>query len=145
MLRQTAPQWGWHPALPQPAQARQRTRWLWTVPLLAGSLAAFGWVASHDPGPGLHLSNRGWLTIAAAVVVAGLLAAHRAGGQLLRAIVEYGVVALLVALLATATPDRAARARAHNPRACPPVVQTRAWIGCLWQQANTTTETNHHP
>jgi len=110
-----------------------------------GSLAAFGWVLAHDPGRGLHLSNRGWLTIAAVAVVAGLLAAHRAGGQLLRAIAEYAVVAALAVLLATSSPDHAARAHARDPSGCPPVIQTRAWLECIAHQASTAATSNHRP
>jgi hypothetical protein len=115
------------------------------MPLAAGLLAAGGWILSHDPAGGLALSPRGWATVAAAVVVAVLLATHRRAGRLLRAIAEFAVVATLAVLLATATPDHTARARAADPNACPPVAQARAWIGCLWQQAAAAAKSNHHP
>jgi hypothetical protein len=142
MLRQTAPGWA-PPGLPQAVQGRDRTRWLWAVPLLGGVLAVAGWILSHDPAPGLALSRRGWITVAAAVVVAGLLARHRRDGELVRAIAEYTVVAVLAVLLATASPDHAAKAKAHDPHTCPPVIQTRAWLTCLWQQASTAAKPNH--
>jgi hypothetical protein len=126
------------------------------VPLALGLLVAGGWILSHDPAGGLALSPRGWITVAAAVVVAVLLAAHRRAGGLGRAIAEFALVATLAVLLATATPDHTVRDHLapHDPNACPPVVQARAWIGCLWQQAAVTsgsgnsgaaTKSNHHP
>jgi hypothetical protein len=142
MQRIIAPWWAMQPAF-QPGQARERTRWLWAVPLVVGVLAAAGWILSHDPAPGLALSRRGWVTVAAAVVVAGLIARHRRDGELVRTIAEYTVVAVLAVLLVTASPDHAARVRAYDPRACPPVIQTRAWLTCLWQQASTATKSNH--
>jgi peptidoglycan/LPS O-acetylase OafA/YrhL len=144
MQRITAPWWAMQPAF-QPGQARERTRWLWAVPLVVGVLAAAGWILSHDPAPGLALSRRGWVTVAAAVLLAGLLAAHRhdGGGELVRAIAEYTVVATLAVLLVTASPDQAAKARAHDSHACPPIVQTRAWLTCLWQQASAAAKSNH--
>jgi hypothetical protein len=145
MLRQTAP--GWPPALPQVGQVRERTRWLWAVPLVVGILAAAGWMLSHDPARGLALSRRGWVTVAAAVVVALLLTAHRrdSGARLVRMVVEYAVVAALAVLLATAAPDHAARAHAHDPNACPPVIQARAWLECIAHQASAAAKSNHHP
>jgi hypothetical protein len=145
MQRITAPGWGMHPALPQPTRGPQRTRWLWAVPLLAGLLAAGGWILSHDPAGGLALSPRGWITVATAVLVAILVAAHRNAGGLARAIAEYAVVATLVLLLATASPDHAARAQRHDPNACPPVAQARAWLECIGHQAAAAAKSNHHP
>jgi hypothetical protein len=132
-----------HPA--RAARGRERTRWLWAVPLLAGLLAAGGWILSHDPAGGLALSPRGWATVAAAVVVAVLVAAHRNAGGLARAIAEFAVVATLAVLLATATPDHTAKVHAHDPNACPPVVQARAWLECIAHQASAAAKSNHHP
>jgi flavin reductase (DIM6/NTAB) family NADH-FMN oxidoreductase RutF len=142
MLRHSAPGWG-PPPLPQVGQSRERTRWLWAVPLLASLLAAAGWILSHDPAPGLALSRRGWVTVVAAAVVAALLAWHRRSGELVHTIAEYAVVAALAILLATSTPDHAARAHAHDPNACPPVIQTRAWLQCIAHQASAATKPNH--
>jgi peptidoglycan/LPS O-acetylase OafA/YrhL len=142
MLRHTDPGWTPQFALPRPRRLTQRTRWLWAVPIVAGGLAVFGYVASHDPGRGLALSNRGWLTIAAAAIVAALVAARRSEGlgQLLRTVAEYAVVAALAVLLATAAPHPTARP-AHGA-GCPPVVQVRAWVSCLWQQASQAAKSN---
>ncbi len=136
MLRRTVP--GWEPPfqpMPRPGQYPERTRWLWLVPLAAGFVAVLGWVLAHDPGPGLALSDRGWL--------------HRNDSwrRLLRAVAEYTVVAILAALLATtgaAAPSRApatpdARTQAAT---CPSVLQTRAWLTCLWHQASKTGKAN---
>lgn len=138
-----------HPALQRPAgRVTERTRWLWLVPLVVGFLTVFGWVASHDPGKGLALSNRGWLTIAAAAALAGLLSVHRTEGlgHLVRVVAEYAVVAVLAVLVATSAagvaqqappaPDTRAQARAQAAGACPSVLQARAWLTCLWHQAS---------
>src|SRR6266496_998598 len=116
--------------------ATRRTRWLWTVPLAAGFLTVFGWVAVHDPGPGLSLSDRGWLEVG----LAGLL------------------VLLLAVLLVTATgmrqtPAPAAKhpaARAGTAAnvagdACPSVVQVRDWLACLWQAGQEAARRSHPP
>jgi hypothetical protein len=150
MLRRTNPTapigWGMpHPALQPPGRVIQRTRWLWLVPLVVGFLTMFGWVASHDPGQGLALSNRGWLTIATAAVLLGLLSVHRNDGlgHLVRMLAEYAVVAVLCVLLTTTagvtdkqhTSDAGAKAEAALGPGCPPVAQVRAWLTCLWHQA----------
>jgi peptidoglycan/LPS O-acetylase OafA/YrhL len=150
MLRRTIP--GWElpfPSMPYPGQYTERTRWLWLVPLAVGFVAVLGWVLAHDPGPGLALSDRGWLTIIAAAAVVLLLALHRndGWGRLLRAIAEYTVVAILAALLATSGSSRApATPDAHTQAAtCPSVLQTRAWLTCLWHQASKTAKANQQP
>jgi hypothetical protein len=140
--------WGMpHPALPRPGRISERTRWLWLVPLVASFLTVFGWVVAHDPGKGLALSNRGWLTIAVALLLLVLLGVHRLEGlgHLTRMVAEYAVVATLAVLLATAAstapspaePEAKARAQAaaRAAGACPPVIQVRAWLSCLWHQA----------
>jgi hypothetical protein len=153
MLRRSVPGWelGFSP-MPRPSQYAQRTRWLWLTPLVGGFLAVVGWVLAHDPGPGLALSHRGWLTIVAAAAVVLLLVVYRNDslGRLLRAAAEYAVVATLAVLLTTTTSANHGRepaaSDAHARGAvCPSVVQTRAWLACLWQQANKTTTPNRHP
>ncbi len=146
-----------HPALQRPAgRVTERTRWLWLVPLVVGFLTVFGWVASHDPGKGLALSNRGWLTIAAAAALMVLLSVHRTEGfgHLARVVAEYAVVAVLAVLVATsaagvpqqapAAPDTRAQAqaRAEAAGACPSVLHTRAWLACLWHQASQAAKTD---
>ncbi len=138
--------------------AARRTRWLWLAPLLAGLLAVLGYVVSHDPGPGLSLSGRGWCTIGLAAVLAVLLAIHRTAGQLLRALAEYLVVALLAVLLATAvgmqqTPAPAAKHPSSHAGAttktagdaCPSIVQVRDWLACLWHAGQEAQHRNHPP
>jgi hypothetical protein len=138
-----------HPVMQRPGRLVQRTRWLWLVPLVGCFLAVIGWIASHDPGPGLALSSRGWLTIAAAAAVLALISVHRGDGlgHLLRTVAEYAVVfalAVLVTTAATAANSPAeiqaaqaqAEAQARAAGACPPVVHVRAWLSCLWHQAS---------
>jgi hypothetical protein len=137
--------------------ATRRTRWLWMVPLAAGLLAVLGWVLAHDPGPGLALSDRGWLQVGLAAALVLLLALHRSDstGRLLRMLGEYTAVGLLAVLLAspasvqhTPTPQHpAAQARAAAEvagDACPSIVQVRAWLACLWQ-ASQQAARGHHP
>jgi len=152
-----APGWGMgtlHPAMQHPRRLVERTRWLWLIPLVGCFLAVIGWVASHDPGPGLALTNRGWLTILTAALVLILVTIHRGDGlgHLLRMLAEYAVVfalAVLVTIAATSANSPAeiqaraqaqaqaaqAQAQARAAGACPPVVQVCAWLSCLWDQA----------
>jgi hypothetical protein len=162
MLRNTDPVWSPFGPLAHPAQrfqrpwAPNRTRWLWLVPLAAGFLSVLGWVASHDPAPGLALSRRGWITIAAAAAVAVQLAIHRRDGVrgLLRAIAEYAVVLTLAVLMATTPAVSASGAGGHQgasdakanaktaagAAACPSVAHARLWLACLWHQASDATK-----
>jgi hypothetical protein len=129
--------------------ATRRTRWLWLVPLVAGFLAVLGYVISHDPGPGLSLSGRGWFTIGLAALLVLMLGMRRHDGQLMRAAMEYVVVFALAALMATtagapqqaqAAPGAQAQAQAQAAGACPSVLQARAWLTCLWHQASAATK-----
>jgi hypothetical protein len=129
--------------------ATRRTRWLWLVPLLAGFGAVVGIIVSHDPGPGVALSGRGWFTIGLAALLVLMLGMRRRDGQLLRAAMEYVVVFTLAALIATtagapqqaqAAPDAQAQAQAQATGACPSVLQARAWLTCLWHQASAATK-----
>jgi hypothetical protein len=136
-------------------------RWLWGLWLLAvgiGFVVLVAAVVGHDdPRPGL--SDRSWLTLGLAAALVGLLGVHRLAGvvPLLRALAEYGVVALLVVLLATGpgpfapaatnppgrpgghatarATQRAATAGKQAAHDCPPVRQLPAWVACLWRQA----------
>jgi hypothetical protein len=158
-----APGWGMgmlHPVMQRPGRLVDRTRWLWLVPLVGSFLAVIGWVAGHDPGPGLALTNRGWLTIVAAAVVLLLITVHRGDGfgHLLRMLAEYAVVfalAVLVTIAASTAQSpaeiqaraqaqaqaRAAEAQARAAGACPSVVHVRAWLSCLWHQAGEAAKT----
>jgi hypothetical protein len=154
MARRTFP--GWNP-YDDPAPLAERTRWLWLVPLVAGFLAVLGIVLTHDDaGPGL--SGRGWFTLALAALLTVLLTIHRSAGELLRAIAEYVVVALLAVLLITATgmhqtpapaakhpPSRAGAEAKIAGDACPSIVQVRAWLACLWQAGQHAARHSHPP
>jgi hypothetical protein len=156
MQRVTDPVWSPFGPLAHPAQrgpTRARTRWLWAAPILAGMLAVAGWTLTHDQVPGLALSRRSWITLAAAATVAILLVAHRrrGGGRLaLRVALEYGAVALLVFLVATAagpppTAHPPTRGKTHQTRAqelagaCPSVARPLAWASCVWAEASKAT------
>jgi hypothetical protein len=160
MQRVTDPSWspfGQFAQLPRP-KPQATTRWLWAVPILAGALAVLGWTLTHDQVPGLALSRRSWITLAAAATVAILLVAHRRrGGARLaaRVALEYAAVALLVFLVATAGGQRSgplpsARAetkthQTHQTRAetiagtCPSVSRPVAWASCVWAEASRAT------
>jgi hypothetical protein len=153
--------------LPRPTRTRASTRWLWAVPIVIGILTVAGWVLSHDTAPGGALSRRSWITLAAAATVAILLVAHRrrGGGRLaLRVALEYGAVALVVALVTTAPAAREqhspAKPKTHQSRAeaiagaCPSVSRPVAWASCVWAEASrtathtqspTTTRKGKHP
>ena len=133
------------PAPPAPSPiSSARTRWLWVLPLLGGLLAVFGWTVAHDPGPGLALSNRGWVTVGLALLLALLLAKHRAASarQLTAALAQYAAVAALTLLL-TLAPQAPAKVQARPaPR---PSAQTLdltegcgsvslKWVKCLWDR-----------
>ena len=133
--------------LPPPAllpHAPVRTRWLWALPLLAGPLAVFGWTVAHDPGPGLHLSNRGWATVGLGVLLALLLGKHRAAGgrQLAAALAQYAAVAALTLLL-TLNPQAPAKVQARPaPRPSAQALDltegcgsvSLKWVKCLWDR-----------
>ncbi len=135
-------------ALPAPPAALPtlsvRTRWLWVLPLLAGLLAVFGWTVAHDPGPGLALSNRGWVTVGLAVLLALLLGRHRAAGsrQLAAALAQYAAVATLTLLLAL-SPQAPAKVQARPvPRPSAQALDLTEgcgsvslhWVKCLWDR-----------
>jgi hypothetical protein len=113
---------GWDP-LPDPGPLPLRAagslaRWWWPSSAIVGFLTVVAYVLGHDPQPGL--SNRSWLTITLAAVVVVLLSVHRASrgrpprAPLARALVEYAVVALLAALLATAGTGQPPAERVHD-------------------------------
>jgi hypothetical protein len=158
---------GWPPPSLMEVRARWLA-WLWRLALTGGFLALVASVVGHDdPRPGL--TDRSWLTLGLAAALVGLLSVHRAAGvvPLLRALAEYGVVALLVVLLATGPgafapaaphptgrPGTHATARAGQRAAttakqaadgCPPVRQVPAWLACLWRQAQDAHRPNPKP
>jgi len=119
---------------------------------LAGILLGlFAWVVAHDPGPGLALSRRGWITLAGAALVAVLVAKRRSERllQFARRIGEYALVVFVAVALATAAPAsptdpapaeqaqaKAATAAPAFGTGCPGIARTRAWLTCLLKQAN---------
>jgi lysylphosphatidylglycerol synthetase-like protein (DUF2156 family) len=137
--------------------ATRRTRWLWLVPLVAGFATVFGIVIAQDRGAGLSLTNLGWFTIVLAALLVVLLAIHRNAGQMLRAIAEYLVVALLAVLLVTTTgrqPTQAPAPAEHPPShagataksavdACPAIVHVRDWLTCLWNASQDAARRSH--
>jgi len=132
------------PSLP----GRRLVRLVRLVLLAALALAVFGWIAAHDPGPGLKLTVRGWVTVAAAAVAVLAIAKHRGNGRrwLFRMLGEYAVIALLAVSLAAASHPQpahppAARAKAAAATAaigpgCPAIAKTRAWVECVLKQAS---------
>jgi hypothetical protein len=130
-------------------------RWLWPLVIVGGYLALVGYTLAHDdPRPGL--SDRGWLILGLAAVLAVLLTVYRnAGPRLLaRVAVEYAVVALLAVLLVTAgQPTEPARSGTRPPMVeaptrpparadvDPPTLLDRAadvggWLAGLWRRAD---------
>jgi hypothetical protein len=92
---------GWPPPPLWAVRARWLA-WLWRLALAVGFVVVVAAVASHDdPRPGL--TNRSWLTLGLAAALVGLVLLHQRAGvaALLRALAEYGVLVLLVVLLAT--------------------------------------------
>jgi hypothetical protein len=164
MLRRDYPPigpYGWPPPTVREVQARW-ARWACLAVAGLAVLALVAFVIGHDDPRQPGLSDRAWLTLAAAALLLVALGVHHyAGGarRLLRALAECAVVALLAVLLTvTALPaaDQAAaqQSAANQPAAtrppanqpgpaagragngCPPVKQVHAWLACLWRQAN---------
>ena len=139
--------WRQHPAGWTPPRIAAIPRWLRLLPVLAwivGVLGVLGWVAAHDPAPGLRLSSGGWVTVVTLAGV-GYLAwdRRRKGGTwaLLRwtgesALAVTMVVSLLMLARApAATPALMAQARVGNALKaaghCPPPSDPLAWLSCL--------------
>jgi hypothetical protein len=108
---------------PPPSLAEVRARWLWWLCLAVASvgvLALVAFVLSHDDPRQPGLADRAWLTLGLAAVLLVLLAVHYyAGGarRLLRALVEYAVVALLAVLLTLSALPAATRPATNQPAA----------------------------
>jgi hypothetical protein len=128
--------------------ARERTRWLWIVPLAAGFAAVLGWTFAHD-SPGRGLSDRGFATIIlAGLAVVDLIEYRSSGGRWwwLRPVGDYAVVAALAVLLVTAptaknghharpAPPPAALASALDGTGCPGPTKYRAFLACWLYRA----------
>jgi hypothetical protein len=111
--------YGW----PPPPIREVQARWLrWTCLAVAALavLALVSFVISHDDPRKPGLSDRAWLTLAAAALLLVALSVHHyAGGarRLLRALTEYTVVALLAVLLTVTALPAATRPAANQPAA----------------------------
>jgi hypothetical protein len=131
--------YGWPPHQPPSFRTRPRLGggvWARIRHQLAIGLALFTAALLF----GLLRSPRGLLAVGLAWALVGLLSAHRANGRGLRAVLEYGLVALLVLLVANVgtTPEPPAVPR-------PPVKveatqadqlkQARGAVADLWQRA----------
>jgi small-conductance mechanosensitive channel len=122
MLRRDYPPvgaYGWPP--PPLAEVRARwARWASLAVAALGALALVAFVLSHDDPRQPGLADRAWLTLGLAAVLLVLLAVHYyAGGarRLLRALVEYAVVALLAVLLTLSALPAATRPATNQPAA----------------------------
>jgi hypothetical protein len=122
MLRRDYPPIGTY-TWPPPPLAEVRARWLrWACLAVAalGVLALVAFVLSHDDPRQPGLADRAWLTLGlAALLLVALSVHHYAGGarRLLRALVEYAVVALLAVLLTLTALPAATRPTINQPAA----------------------------
>jgi lysylphosphatidylglycerol synthetase-like protein (DUF2156 family) len=122
-------------------------RFLWPALVLGGFAALVAYLAASDGKPGM--SDRSWLVVLLAAVVAGVLTFHRGQGarHLLWTLIEYAVVALLAVLLVTSGGHEPAPAkgrrhpdahRGQEPNG-PVLVQVpghvAGWISDRWQAA----------
>ena len=102
---------GWGPLIEPPRRlhAGAILRWWWPTATVAGFLVLVAVVGDRDhPAPGLSMRGLVILTLAAAALT--ILTIRRRFGPwaLTRALAEYAVLVLLVALLATPTPAQPA-------------------------------------
>jgi hypothetical protein len=120
MLRRADLRGGYYDWPPPPLREVRRRwlRWLCLIAASLGMLALVTFVISHDDPSQPGLSDRAWLTLAAAALLLVLLAVHHRLGALalLRALTEYAVVALLAVLL-TLTALPATEPAANTPAA----------------------------
>ena len=111
---------GWGPLVEPPRRlhAASVLRWWWPTAMVIGFLALVAVVGGRDdPAPGLSMRSLVTLTLAAAALT--ILTIRRRFGPwaLARALAEYAVLVLLVALLATSSAvPPAERALANSPR-----------------------------
>ena len=111
---------GWGPLIEPPRRlhAGAILRWWWPTTTVAGFLILVAVVGDRDhPAPGLSMRGLIILTLAAAALT--ILTIRRRFGPwaLTRALAEYAVLVLLVALLATPTPEQAAATSTRSPAA----------------------------
>ena len=118
---------GWGPLVEPPRRlhAASVLRWWWPTATVAGFLVLVAVVgARDDPAPGLSMRGLVILTLAAAVLT--ILTIRRRFGPwaLARALAEYAVLVLLVALLATSSTVPPAEPAARSTR--PPAIAQEA-------------------
>ena len=155
---------GWGPLVEPPRRlhAAAVLRWWWPTAVVAGFLVLVAVVGGRDdPAPGLSMRGLATLTLAAAALTILTIRRRYGPWALARALAEYTVLVLLVALLATsgAVPP-AERALASSPR--PPAAAQEAtslppgisqvvdagrrladagrWLAELWDRAKDMTE-----
>jgi hypothetical protein len=151
---------GWAPLAEPPRRLQPGAvlRWWWPTTVTAGFLVLVAIVGDRDdPAPGL--STRGLATLTLAAVALTTLTIRRQAGPwaLARALAEYAVIGLLVALLATPTVPSAERAAtstrtpatqeaASLPPGISQVVEAGRWLAGagrwlveLWRRADPAT------
>jgi hypothetical protein len=112
---------GWGPLTEPPRRlhpAATVLRWWWPTATAAGFMVLVAVVGDRDhPAPGLSMRGLVILTLAAAALT--ILTIRRRFGPwaLTRALAEYAVLVLLVALLATPTPEQAPATSTRSPAA----------------------------
>jgi hypothetical protein len=112
---------GWGPLTEPPRRlhpAGAVLRWWWPTTTVAGFLGLVAVVGDRDhPAPGLSMRGLVILILAAAALT--ILTIRRRFGPwaLTRALAEYAVLVLLVALLATPTPEQAPATSTRSPAA----------------------------
>jgi hypothetical protein len=119
---------GWGPLVEPPRRLQTAAavlRWWWPTTTVAGFLVLVAIVGDRDhPAPGLSMRGVVILTLAAAALT--ILTIRRRFGPwaLTRALVEYAVLVLLVALLAIPTAPSSEQAPASSTR--PPAAKQQA-------------------
>jgi hypothetical protein len=120
---------GWAPLTEPPRRlhAGAILRWWWPTTTAAGFLILVAVVGDRDhSAPGLSMRGLVILTLAAAALT--ILTVRRRFGPwaLTRALAEYAVLVLLVALLATPTPEQAPATSTRSPAAQPQAAKPQA-------------------
>jgi hypothetical protein len=111
---------GWGPLLEPPRRLHATAavlRWWWPTATVAGFLVLVAVVGDRDhPAPGLSMRGLVILTLAAAALTILIIRRRFGPWALTRALAEYAVLALLVALLATPTAPSSEQAPATSAR-----------------------------
>jgi hypothetical protein len=156
---------GWGPLVEPPGRlhaAASVLRWWWPTATVAGFLVLVAVVgARDDPAPGLSMRSLVTLTLAAVALTSLTIRRRYGPWALTRALAEYTVLVLLVALLATSgaippaeralanstRPPAAAQAAASLPPGIAQVVgagqrlaDAGHWLAELWDRAKDMTD-----